>query len=134
MFQNGLDLTIKTASTNSPWAYIMEGLLTEGYLHLRFGGLIFGGLIIGILWYFYYCTWSGRLKLFITEIKLINQKRHLFGLPINCLNHPLLQQNPALIVRHLCSNCDHHRRTVLPQHCHFFFSFTYFMTLQKILQ
>ena len=40
--QNGLDLTIKTASTNSPWAYIQEGLLLEGYLHLRFGGLIFG--------------------------------------------------------------------------------------------
>ena len=35
----------KTASTNSPWAYIWEGLLSEGYLRLRFGGLIFGGLI-----------------------------------------------------------------------------------------
>ena len=32
----------KTASTNSPWAYIWEGLLLEGFLHLRFGGLIFG--------------------------------------------------------------------------------------------
>ena len=41
-FQNGLDLTIKTASTNSPWAYIREGLLLQGYLRLRFGGLIFG--------------------------------------------------------------------------------------------
>ena len=47
----------KTASTNSPWAYIWEGLLSEGFLRLRFGGLIFGrafffwgggGLIIGI--------------------------------------------------------------------------------------
>ena len=50
-FQNGLGLTItekpktlrkqlkqpKTASTNSPWAYIREGLLSEGYLLLRFG-------------------------------------------------------------------------------------------------
>ena len=61
-FQIGLDLTIKTASTNSPWAYIREGLLSEGYLRLRFVGLIFGrtyfggggggGLIIGILRYF----------------------------------------------------------------------------------
>ena len=63
-FQNGLDLTMKTVSTNSPWAYIWEGLLSEGYLRLRFGGLIFGrtyfggggggggGLIIGILRYF----------------------------------------------------------------------------------
>ena len=24
-------------------AHIREGLLSEGYLHLRFGGLIFGG-------------------------------------------------------------------------------------------
>ena len=33
---------LKTASTNSPWAYIPEGLLLEGFLGLRFGGLIFG--------------------------------------------------------------------------------------------
>ena len=42
MFQNGLDLTIKTVNSNSPWAFIREGLLSEGYLRLRFGGLIFG--------------------------------------------------------------------------------------------
>ena len=54
---------MKTVSTNSPWAYIWEGLLSEGYLRLRFGGLIFGrpcfffcgggggGLIIGIFRY-----------------------------------------------------------------------------------
>ena len=47
---------LKTASTKSLWAYIREGLLSEGYLRLRCGGLIFGwayfwrGLIIGILW------------------------------------------------------------------------------------
>ena len=29
-------------NSNSPWAYIREGLLSEGYLCLRFGGLIFG--------------------------------------------------------------------------------------------
>ena len=52
-FQNGLDLTIKTASTNSPWAYLREGLLSEGYLRLRFawGAYFRGGLIIGILRY-----------------------------------------------------------------------------------
>ena len=33
---------LKIASTNSPWAYIREGLLSKGFLHLRFGGLIFG--------------------------------------------------------------------------------------------
>ena len=29
----------KTASTNSPWAYIREDLLSEEFLRLRFGGL-----------------------------------------------------------------------------------------------
>ena len=48
-FQIGLGLTIKTnesslkqletASTNSPWANIREGLLSEGILRLRFEGL-----------------------------------------------------------------------------------------------
>ena len=47
-FQNGLDPTMKTASTNSPWAYIREGLfISEGYLRLRFGGLIFGRTYFG---------------------------------------------------------------------------------------
>ena len=41
-FQNELGLTIKTASTNSPWAYIREGLLSEGFRRLSLGGLIFG--------------------------------------------------------------------------------------------
>ena len=50
--QNGLGLTIRTASTNSPWAYIRKGLLSEGFVRLRFGGLIFrrayfwGGLLL----------------------------------------------------------------------------------------
>ena len=36
---------LKTASTNSPWAYVQEGLLSEGVLHLRFGGLtVFSGV------------------------------------------------------------------------------------------
>ena len=54
-FQSGFGLSIKpakntkitlgklkTANSNSPWAYIREGFLSEGYLRLRFGGLIFG--------------------------------------------------------------------------------------------
>ena len=32
----------KIASTNSPWAYIWEGLSSEGFLRLRFGRLIIG--------------------------------------------------------------------------------------------
>ena len=32
----------KTVNTNSPWAYIREGLLSEGFLRLGLGGLIFG--------------------------------------------------------------------------------------------
>ena len=35
-------LSLKRASSNSPWPYIREGLLSEGYFCLRFGGLIFG--------------------------------------------------------------------------------------------
>ena len=44
-FKNGLGLTIKQlhCSTNSQWAYIWEGLLLEGVLRLRFGGLILWG-------------------------------------------------------------------------------------------
>ena len=51
-FQNGLGLTIKQLKTHhgelkkanptSLWAYIWEGVLSEGYLCLTFGGLIFG--------------------------------------------------------------------------------------------
>ena len=49
-FQNGLGFTIKSFNPNSPWAYIWEGLLSEGYLRLRFGGLIFGrAYISGVL-------------------------------------------------------------------------------------
>ena len=46
-FQNGLGLTIKTDNTNSLRAYIREGLLSEGYLCLKFGGLFSGGVILG---------------------------------------------------------------------------------------
>ena len=35
---------LKTANSNSPWAYSQEGLLSEGYLCLRFKG---GGGLIG---------------------------------------------------------------------------------------
>ena len=56
----------KTASTNSPWAYIWEGLLSEGYLRLRFGGLILGGgayrnFTLFILLYKTICRFSFRV-------------------------------------------------------------------------
>ena len=39
----------KNSNSNSPWAYIREGLLSEGFLRLRFGGggLFSGGFILG---------------------------------------------------------------------------------------
>ena len=40
-YENSLK-TLKTSNPNSPWAYIQEGLLSNGFLHLRFWGLIFG--------------------------------------------------------------------------------------------
>ena len=61
-FQNGLGLTIKTANTNSPWAYIWEGLLSEGYLRLRFEGLISRRVIFEGPYYrreFYVSKWFG---------------------------------------------------------------------------
>ena len=46
---------LKTANSNSPWAYSQEGLLSEGYFCLRFGGRG-GGLIFGkaYFWGAYY--------------------------------------------------------------------------------
>ena len=43
---NWVGLDNKTAGTNSPWGYIWEGLLSEGFLCLRFRGLIFGRALI----------------------------------------------------------------------------------------
>ena len=72
-FQNGLDLTIKTASINSPIglihvfgrAYYRKDTM---YLRLRFGGLLFGraylggggGLIIEILWEYLFSVTENR--------------------------------------------------------------------------
>ena len=71
MFQNWLDLTMKTASSNSLWAYIREGLLVEGYLRLRFGGAYFreglfflgGGAYYRNFTVFCFFFFSCRLKL-----------------------------------------------------------------------
>ena len=46
----------KTPSTSSPWAYIWEGLLSEGFLSLKCGG---GGLFSGGLVF-----WEGLLSEF----------------------------------------------------------------------
>ena len=40
-----------SCSTNSPQAYIWEGLLSEGFLRLRFGGLIFERTYFGGAYY-----------------------------------------------------------------------------------
>ena len=43
---------LKTANPNSPWAYIRESLLSEGFLQLRFGGAYFsGGPVFGGAYY-----------------------------------------------------------------------------------
>ena len=73
-FQNGLGLTIKTVNPNSPWAYIREGLLSEGYLLLRFGGLIFGRAYFlgGLLSEFYSISDKERLAIcFVDHIYFI---------------------------------------------------------------
>ena len=45
-YENSLKKLI-TANTNSPRAYIREGLLSEGFLRLRFGGGGGGALFLG---------------------------------------------------------------------------------------
>ena len=71
--QNRLDLIIKTAlgtkttakkqlikaNPKSPWGYIREGLLTEGFLRLRFGGFFSGGLFFGGEGLFSEGKWGG---------------------------------------------------------------------------
>ena len=49
----------KNSSGNSPWAYIREGLLSEGYLRLRFGGIIFGRAFFGGAGGAYYRNFTG---------------------------------------------------------------------------
>ena len=84
VFQNGLDLTTKTASPNSPWAYIREGLLSEGYLRLRFGGLIFGRA------YF----WGGLLSEFYGRSKTCPALNQFVAIPVQFLDQTHLK--PAL--------------------------------------
>ena len=81
-FQNELGLTIKTASTNSPWVDIREGLLSEGFVHLRFGGLFFlgGG---GLLSEFY------RIMLIVTKIILLRLK---------CLKDWLIRKSSGILL------------------------------------
>ena len=85
VFQNGIGLgnknslkhyenslkQLKTANTNSPWAYIREGVLLEGFLHLRFEGLI--------LWRAYF--WGYLLSEFYGTLlfnKLMEFQNHVF--------------------------------------------------------
>ena len=77
-FHIGLDSTIKTASTNSPWAYIREGLLWEGYLRLRFGGLIFRRAYLFV----YFIFWGGEGGGLLSEVYGISS----IDVVLNCLH------------------------------------------------
>ena len=59
-FSKWVGLDNKTATSNRQWAYIREGLLSEGYLRQRFGGLIFGRAYfwVGLLSEFYGMVWK----------------------------------------------------------------------------
>ena len=55
---NSLKLVYTAKYSNSPWAYIQEGLLSEGYLRLRLGGgggLFLEGLLLEFnsIWLYY---------------------------------------------------------------------------------
>ena len=45
----------KTANPNSPWAYIQEGLLSAGFLRMRFRELIFGR---GYFYFYSFLLWE----------------------------------------------------------------------------
>ena len=65
---------LKTANPNSPWAYIWEGLLSKGYLHLRFEVLIFRReIFIKILRYLNQmianCLWTAVVLVLLLEHK-----------------------------------------------------------------
>ena len=55
---------MKTANTNSPGAYIREGLLSEGYLRLSFGALFQEDLFIYLFIYFFFGGGGGLLSEF----------------------------------------------------------------------
>ena len=74
---------LKTASTNSPWAYRREGLLWDVYLRLRFGGLFSGGLIFG--------RRDGVFSVFYSNVQLST------GITIS--------QNPTTFFRALAAEC-----------------------------
>ena len=69
-----LDFTAKTASTNSSWSYIREGLLSEVYLRLRFGGLIFGRA------YFFFGGGGGRGGAYYRNFTVFARKAFVVGL------------------------------------------------------
>ena len=57
---------LKTVNSNSPWAYIREGLLSEGYLRLKFGGLTFGRAYY-FFFYFFFFGGGGRAEGLLSE-------------------------------------------------------------------
>ena len=102
-FQNGVWLVntnslkqLKTANSNSPWAYIWKGLLSEGFLCLRFRGLILGG---GFFW------WGGGLLSECYGVWLIGTLPKL----IFDLFSEFLPEN---------LKCSCHQRKVLPSSFH----------------
>ena len=64
-----VELDNKTASNNSPWAYIWEGLLSEGFLRLSFGGLIFGRT--------YFFFWGGGRGAYYRNFTVYKKIKHV---------------------------------------------------------
>ena len=62
----------KNSNSNSPWAYIREGLLSEESLRLRFGGLSSGGLI-----YLFFFAGEGGLLSEFYDILITSKARRL---------------------------------------------------------
>ena len=87
-YENSLK-RLKTGSTNSPWANIWEGLLSETFLRLRFGGLI-----IGILQYLSNESTEILIHAFISS-RIDYYNSVLYGLPACQLQKLQRVQNSA---------------------------------------
>ena len=86
-FQNGLGLTIKQLALTVHWANIREGLLSEGFLRLRFEELIFGRA----------CFFGGAYYRNFTVYMLcgIRDCRHVQNSQIICTKFTRLRCNTA---------------------------------------
>ena len=112
---------LTTASTNSPWAYIREGLLSEGFCVWDLEGLFSGGLIYLFIYlfiylyyyyYYYFFFWGGGayyrnftvllnistcFMLFVFYWVELDKQYHI---SLTCVNYQPTHKKTSLICQH----------------------------------